>query len=68
MVWVGAHLKDHLDPNPHPGPEHPPLDLNALSKLALNSSRDRASTASLGDLFQCLTILIQNFFPISKLN
>jgi len=30
---------------------------SATSSLALNASRDGASTASLGNLFQCVTIL-----------
>ena len=32
--------------------------LKALSNLALNTARDRAPAASLGNLFQCLTTLI----------
>ncbi|PKU33570.1 hypothetical protein llap_16126 [Limosa lapponica baueri] len=43
MVRVGRDLKDHRVPAP--------------SSLALNTSRDGASTASLGNLFQCLTTL-----------
>ncbi|KAK4827794.1 hypothetical protein QYF61_021747 [Mycteria americana] len=43
--------------------------LKTPSNLALNNSRDGASTTSLGNLFQCLTTLIvKNFFPISNLN
>lgn len=43
--------------------------LKAPSSLNLNSSRDRAFTAFLGDLFYCLTTLnIQNFFLIFNLN
>jgi len=35
----------------------------------LNASRDGASTASLGNLFQCVTTLcVKNFLLISKLN
>jgi len=43
--------------------------LRALSNLALNVSRDGASTASLGNLFQCFTTLIvKKFFLISSLS
>ena len=43
--------------------------LKALSSLASNTCRDGASTASLGNLFQCLSTLIgKNFFLISNLN
>ena len=41
----------------------------ATSSLALNASRDGASTASLGNLFQCVTTLcLKNFLLISNLN
>ena len=41
----------------------------ATSSLALNASRDGASTTSLGNLFQCNTILrVKNFLLISNLN
>ena len=41
----------------------------ATSSLALNASRDGASTTSLGNLFQCDTTLwVKNFFLISNLN
>jgi len=43
--------------------------LRAPSSLALNTSREGASTASLGNLFQCFTtIMVKNFFLISSLN
>jgi len=43
--------------------------LKAPSSLALNTSREGTSTASLGNLCQCLTTLIvKNFFFISHLN
>ncbi|KAK4822133.1 LOW QUALITY PROTEIN: hypothetical protein QYF61_010256 [Mycteria americana] len=43
--------------------------LRAPSNLSLNVSRDGASITSLGNLFQCFTILIvKNFFLISSLN
>ena len=43
--------------------------LKAPSSLALNASREGASTASLGNLFQCPTTLtVNNFFLISSLN
>ena len=39
--------------------------LKATSKLALNTSKDGASTAFLGHLCQCLTKLVEkNFFLI----
>ena len=41
----------------------------ATSSLALNASRDGASTASLGNLFQCVTTLcVKNFLLLSNLN
>ena len=41
----------------------------ATSSLALNACRDGASTASLGNLFQCVTTLcVKNFLLISNLN
>ena len=41
----------------------------APSSLALNASRDGASTTSLGNLFQCITTLwVKNFLLISNLN
>ena len=41
----------------------------ATSSLALNASRDGASTTSLGNLFQCVTTLfVKNFLLISNLN
>jgi len=43
--------------------------LRALSNLALNVSRDGASTTSLGNLSQCFsTLIVKNFFLISGLN
>ncbi|KAK4811189.1 hypothetical protein QYF61_019820 [Mycteria americana] len=43
--------------------------LKAPSNLALNTSNDGASTASLGNLFQFLTtLIINNFFLMSNLN
>ena len=43
--------------------------LKALSNLALNTSREGASTASLGNLFQCLaSLIVKNFFLIPNLN
>ena len=41
----------------------------ATSSLALNASRDQASTTSLGNLFHCVTTLcVKNFLLISNLN
>ena len=43
--------------------------LRAPSNLALNTAREGAATASLGNLGQGLTTLMgKNFFPISNLN
>ena len=43
----------------------PPAMCRVTSSLALNASRDGASTASLGNLFQCATTLwVKNFFLI----
>ena len=43
--------------------------LKASSNLALNTSREGASTTSLGNLFQCLTILkVKNFSFVVDLN
>lgn len=48
MVWVGKYLKDHLIASPCHGQGHLSLDEVAQSSvLALDTSRDRASTASL---------------------
>ena len=42
--------------------------LRAPSNLALNTSREGASTVSLGNLFQCFTtLMVKNFFLISNL-
>ena len=43
--------------------------LRGLSSLTLNASIDEASTASLGNLLQCLTTLtVKNVFLIPNLN
>jgi len=43
--------------------------LKAPSNLALDTAREGADTASLGNLFQCLnTLIIKNFFFITSLN
>jgi len=45
------------------------MSLRAPSNLALNTSREEAATASLGNLCQCFTILmVKNFFLVSNLN
>ena len=65
IVWVGRNPYDHLVPTPCYRQGHLPLDhlLRAPSSLALNASREGASTASLGNLFQYLTTLtVKNFF------
>jgi len=48
---------------------HQPRVLRAPSSLALNTAREGAAAASLGNLGQCLTTLMgKNFFLISNLN
>jgi len=43
--------------------------LRAPSSLALNTARDGAATAYLGNLCQCFTtLMVKNFFLISNLN
>jgi len=50
-------------------PFHQPTVLRAPSNLALNTAREGAATASLGNLGNGLTILTgKNFFFISNLN
>jgi len=62
MIWVGRDLKDHLVPTP-PTPGmgndtfHQTRLLKAPFNLALNCAREGAATASLGNLYQCLTTL-----------
>ena len=51
------------------GHQPPDQAARATSSLALNVSRDGASTTSLGNLFQCVTTLcVKNFLLISNLN
>ena len=42
--------------------------LKALSSLTLNVSRNGASSSTLGNLCQCLTIIVKNFLFIYDLN
>ena len=50
-------------------PFHQTRLLNAPSNLALNTAREGAATASLGNLGQCFTtLMVKNFFLISNLN
>jgi len=50
-------------------PLHQPRVLRALSNLALNTAREGAATASLGNVGQGLTALtVMNFFLISHIN
>jgi len=50
-------------------PFHQTRLLRVPSNLALNTAREGASTASLGNLGQCLTtLMVKNFFLISDLN
>jgi len=64
-------FKDHLVQGPCHGQGHLPLDQVAQSPIqpGLEHSQGGASTAPLGNLFQCLTTLVvKNFFLISNLN
>ena len=63
-------LEGHVDQLPYNEQGHPHLSqvLRALFSLTFSVSRDRASTMSLGNLCQCLTILIVKNFFISNLN
>ena len=73
MSWVERDLKDHQVPIPcHRQCCQPPQLILRLSRvpsnMALNTSRDRASTTSLGSLFQYLTTLsVNNFLLITYL-
>lgn len=49
MVWIGKDLKDHLVLNPLLWPSDHVAQ--SPSNLALNSSRDRAATASQGTIY-----------------
>jgi len=72
MVWVGNDLIDHLVPTLLPWSRdtfHWTMLLKASSNLALNTAREGAATASLGNLGQGLTTLnVKNFILISNLN
>ena len=70
MVRVGRDLKDHLVPAPLPlaGTSSTRPGCSELHPT-LNTSREGAATASLGNLCQCFTTLtVKNFFLISNLN
>jgi len=65
MAWVGRDFKAHLVSTLLPWARL----LSTPSNLALNASGDKASTASLSILCQCLTTLSgRNFLHISHLN
>lgn len=72
MTQVGRDLKDYPVPTPLPWAGMPPTRPRCpgpWSNLVLNTSRDGASTISLGHLFQCLTTLwVKNFLLTSSLN
>ena len=71
MLWVERDLKDHTNSIPAVGRDnfHWTRFPRAPSSLALNTSRDNAFTASLGNPFQHLTTLIvKNFLVSSNLN
>ena len=64
MAWVEKDHNDHPVSTPCCGQGCQPQDQlpRATSSLALNASRDGASTASLGNLFQCvITPWVKNF-------
>ena len=68
MVWVGKGLTDHLVPTPLSRDIfHQTRLLRAPSSLALNTAREGAATASLGNLGQGLTtLMVKNFLLIAK--
>ena len=71
MAWVENDHSDHCFNPPAIGrvTNHQTRLPRATSSLALNVSRDGASTASVGILFQCVTTLcVKNFLLISNLN
>ena len=64
-------FKGHLDQLSCDEQGHPQLDqvTYSLVSLALKVSSGRASTMSLGNVFQCLTTpTVKDFFLISNLN
>ena len=74
MAWVGRDLKDHQVPTALSQAGLPTstliLDQAAqhLIQRGLNTSKEGASTASLGSLFQHLiTLIVKNFILTSKL-
>ena len=70
-VWVGRDLIGHLVQRPAMGRDtfHYTRLLKVPFNLALNASRQGTSTASLGNLFQCLTTLIvKTLFITSNIN
>jgi len=71
MICTGKGLTEQLIPKPCHGQGHLPLDQVAQSPIqpGLELLQGGASTASLGNLLQCLTTLIvKNFFFIPSLN
>ncbi|KAK4831204.1 hypothetical protein QYF61_016041 [Mycteria americana] len=72
IVWVGRDLYRSSSTTP-PAMSRDIFNyirlLRAPSNLALNVSRDGASTTSLGNLFHCFTTpTVKNFFLLSSLN
>ena len=73
MAWVGRDLNDHLVPSPLHGQNCQPLHRHQLrvprapSSPAWCTSRDGASTVSLGRLCQCFTNDLQNIMAIPPL-
>ena len=55
MAWVEKDFKDHRVSTPLPQAGSPTRLPRATSSLTLNTSRDEASTTSLGNLIQCVT-------------
>ena len=70
LGWKGPYRSSSSTPLPWGGtPSTGPRVLKAPFSLALDTSREGASTASLSNLFQCLiTLIVKKFFLISKLN
>ena len=66
MAWVENYLKEHVVSTPllwDRVANHETRLPRATSSLASNASRDGASKTSLGNLFQCVTILGEKLPP-----
>jgi len=69
LGWKGSLRSPSSNSLPRASFNQPGQAGQGLIQTALNTSRDRASTASLDSLCQCLTTRsVRNFFLISNLN